>query len=249
MTAACRRRGLGFVRVATADAKVVAEASPWAVFASADWAGVCEQTSRPSLMDLEPPEDLATACADLGVPCGIVTASEGFTELDERMLSLGGDRLLLARTDHVFGPADKAAWIVRMLGRLELGVAVEADPTAPWTEVYGPDLVDGVLDLLMDGAAGLYPLVHPDDWSQAQALRRLVEIVDADPDLVHQRPSPAGAWAAPPARGAPAFLPHAEVMLERLVRENRAARRSAPSPRRAVEPDADEPIRAQQAQA
>ncbi len=171
-----------------------------------------------------PPEELVAACGRAGVPCAAFTAGSGFEEVDERLLRAGGPGLLLARTDGAFAPWDEPAFAVRALDALEAGLPLAADAGAPWAGVYGPDLADTVLDLLMDGIGGVATLLPAEPWSEAEFARRLAATAECAPELVvaHAR---AGGGRAAEAIGFTPLLPPGETMVERFVRERRAARR------------------------
>jgi dTDP-4-dehydrorhamnose reductase len=119
---------------------------------------------------------------------------------------------------------------VHALDALDSGLAVEVDPAKPWEGTYGPDLVDAVLDLLMDGASGAATLLQAEPWSEAEFARRLADTAECDPDLIFLRPRAAA--FRPGATAGPAFvplLPPGDTTLERFVRESRSARRAGAS--------------------
>lgn len=243
---ACEVRGLHYLRARSDEAaeRTIAAVSPWAVIDGRDWARVCEEPISQwkdrgwervrSLApfspaeDFSPPERLVAMCERLNVPCAVFTAGSAFEEVEERLLAAGGKRLLLARTDQVFVPWDRSSFAVRVLDALECGLAVEADPGTPWEGTYGPDLVDAVLDLVMDGGRGVATLLNPELWSQAEFARRLADTSECDPGLIV---APARARAASRMAAAltePSFvplLPPGDSTLERFVRESRSARR------------------------
>jgi hypothetical protein len=175
-----------------------------------------------------PPEALVADCARVGVPCAVFTSASDFEEVDERLLELGGERLLLARTDRVFTPWDRTRFAVRALDALDFGLVLEADPAVSWDGAYGPDLIDCVLDLLMDGMAGPVTLAPAERWSLADFARRLADTSECDESLVVERARPSVVNDEPRACERPGFVPlltPAETMLERFVRESRGARR------------------------
>jgi dTDP-4-dehydrorhamnose reductase len=90
--------------------------------------------------------------------------------------------------------------------------------------VYGPDLVDAALDLLLDGVTGPLSMLPGERLTELEFARSLAAVADRDPALVVATGSPAAkplfAWSD----GA-SYLPPWETTLERFVREARAARR------------------------
>jgi dTDP-4-dehydrorhamnose reductase len=113
-----------------------------------------------------------------------------------------------------------------MLDALDRGEAVTADAAAHWDYVYGPDLVDGVLDLLLDGARGMADFVIAEAMSEADFARALAFVADARADAVIAGGDAAMLAPLPAATGS--YAPPTETTLERFVRERRAARRAAP---------------------
>ena len=231
LTRACENRGLPYRRAASADARAIERAAPWAVVDGRDWAGVSHQ-AIPAGRDwsrfaanFAPPEALVADCASLGVPCVVFGASGDFEEVDERLPAGGGDRLILARTERVFTPWERWRFAVRALDWLEYGLPVEAEAQNLWDETYGPDLIDAVLDLAMDGAAGPLAFLPSEPWSTADFVRRMAEVADCDPSLVVETRAP----TLRPVRNAAlpeiALLPPGETTIERFVRESRGARR------------------------
>jgi dTDP-4-dehydrorhamnose reductase len=156
------------------------------------------------------------------VPCGLFTSAFG-PGLAAEGLSLPG--VLVARTGPVYTPWDREAHAVRLLEALESGESVVVDGSS-WHEVYGPDLVDGMLDLLQDGASGGYNFFPSEGWSQAEVARHIAVVAEADPALVVQATNADGAAPTYPGGDRVSHLPPSETTLERFVREARMARRA-----------------------
>ena len=234
---ACEIRGLHYLRVPSTERAepAIRDTSPWAVVDARDWAGICEepvstQGGSGSLEEFAPPVGLAALCKRLGVPCAVFTAGTEFEEADDRLLAAGGRRFLLARTDRVFTPWERSGFAAHALDALDSGLAVEADLAKPWEGTYGPDLVDAVLDLLMDGASGAVTLLPAEPWSEAEFARRLADTAQCDADLIVARPRARVLWAGDTARpGFIPLLPPGDTTLERFVRESRSARREGVS--------------------
>ncbi|HEX8669124.1 MAG TPA: hypothetical protein VF727_12225 [Allosphingosinicella sp.] len=211
---ACETRGLHYVRCGAAAAEAtLAAAEPWAVLDARDRHGLCGGRATAAGTDA-----LAAACAARGLRCAMITGAAAW----DAPPSFEG--VLEIRSGRLFAPWDAEARAVRMLKGLEAGRPVEVDAGAQWTSVYGPDLVDVTLDLLLDGVTGA---VHvPAERMLEGAFARALALVAAvDEALVVETGEPAPAplfgWKPPPS-----YLPPCESMVERFVREARAARRT-----------------------
>ena len=132
--------------------------------------------------------------------------------------------LLEIRTRALFEPWDGSARAVALLEALDSARRIEVDAASPWKGVYGPDLVDVALDLLLDGVSGPVSVLPGERLSEAEFAKALAVVADRDPDLVVATGSPPAtplfAWS-----DRTSYLPPWETTLERLVREARAARR------------------------
>jgi dTDP-4-dehydrorhamnose reductase len=120
-------------------------------------------------------------------------------------------------------PWDRQARAVAMLDALDRGRTVPVDAAACWLGVYGPDVMDVLLDLLLDGCSGAITARLGERICELDFARTLASVADCDPDLVRAsgRPAPAPlfAWSGPAS-----YLPPLETTLERFIRESRAAR-------------------------
>lgn len=233
LTGFSEARGLHYRRVARADETLIRAIEPWAVVDGRDWAGVCESPESvydgPQHGGLAPPEGLVRACAAAGVPCGVLSATTDFQEIDERLLDVGGPKLLLAGTDRLFMPWERGRFAGAVLDRLDAGLPVIVNPNELWTETYGPDVVDALLDALMDGVAGPKAFVSHERWSAPEFVRALADVAEADPGLVIERSRPTVRYTAPDPEARWSFvpvLPPLETTAERFVRESRHDRRT-----------------------
>ncbi len=210
---ACEARGLYYVRCGDDSAARLDKASAWAVFDARDRHGLCGD-GRNSACAFA----LARACAAHALPCLTVTGVAGWAP------AMDATGLLEIRTRGLFQPWDGSARAVAWLEALDSGRRVEADAGAPWMGVYGPDLVDAALDLLLDGVTGPLSMLPGERLTELEFARSLAAVADRDPALVVATGSPAAkplfAWSD----GA-SYLPPWETTLERFVREARAARR------------------------
>ena len=212
---ACEVRGLHYVRCGQEGEQAIGDARPWAVLDARDRSNVC---AAPTRCRAPSPASLVEACFRHGIKCAVVTG------LTSRNPAPEGDNLLLIRTGAVYAPWDRSARAVRILEALDGGRDIEVDAGALWDRVYGPDLVDGILDLLLDEVTGEIRFVPGERLSEAEFARALAVVADRDATLLLETGTPAGrplfAWAPPPS-----YLPPGETTLERFVREGRAARR------------------------
>lgn len=162
---------------------------------------------------------VAAVSAHAGIPCAVFTSAYG-PGLAAEALSLQG--VLVARTGPVFMPWDTASAPVRWLDQLDgAGAPLALERDEAWHAVYGPDLLDGVLDLLLDGMEGGVDFV-PHACTTLELARQIAALADRPEAVV----APAAAATARPEvlRRGPTYLPPTETTLERLVRERRLAR-------------------------
>ncbi len=231
---ACEMRGLHYARSSGEPRAAIELARPWAVLDARDHGGICSG-AKPASGRGSRCSVVAEACAELGVPSARITSAPPWADF----AALPG--LLEIRTGEVYLPWSRTARPVQMLEALETGAAVRAEAGAEWTRVYGPDVVDLVLDLLIDGLDGVVN-VSGERITELEFARALAVVADCDPDQVVASGSPAERplfdWAAPVS-----WLPPTESSLERFVREARAARRIGPAgvSRRQDEPHLEKP--------
>jgi dTDP-4-dehydrorhamnose reductase len=214
---ACETRALHYTRSGADLQQSIADARPWAVLDTRDREGLAGSRRRHDAHGAR--SSVARLCADAGVRCALFTSAFG-PGLAAEALALPG--VLVARTGPVFVPWDVTGAPCRWLDTLDQGGSVVADAHAHWHGVYGPDLMDGVLDLLLDGASGGVNFVPHDTHSEAQLAQHLATMLECDPARV-QAQGDAPAKEANIHRGV-SCLPPTETTLERFVRERRLAR-------------------------
>jgi dTDP-4-dehydrorhamnose reductase len=218
---ACQTRGLHYI-VNEGDLEASLRVlQPWAVLDTRNREGLAGPRLRND-DGVGARSSVAAVCASQGVPCALFTSAFG-PGLAAEALSLRG--VLVARTGPVFTPWDAQAPACRWLDALDAGGEIEVDGRAPWHAVYGPDLLDGVLDLLLDGAEGGMDFVPRAPGGTAALARELATLADRDVSSVRLS---GGSADAPPAEGdihqGVTFLPPTETTLERFLRERRLAR-------------------------
>jgi dTDP-4-dehydrorhamnose reductase len=119
--------------------------------------------------------------------------------------------------------------VAQVLGALRGGGRFAAPDDLTLTPTYIPDLVNVALDLLIDGACGVWHLSGPDPVTWAEFARAAAARAGYPADCVESRPASALGWVAPrPAysalgttRGTP--LPPLADALDRCFHELGAA--------------------------
>jgi dTDP-4-dehydrorhamnose reductase len=219
---ACERRGLYFVRTSSGTAPSIAAARPWGVLDARDCEGLCGKPDAAPLVEIWGAERLLDTCARLDVACAVLTS---LARLDDMPVA---PCLLVAGTGPVYLPTDASSRAVELLDALDAGETVTAAATR-WDHVYGPDLIDSVLDLLLDDARGAASFVPLEARSEADFARALAHVAGASPDAVLAKGAGAIEKLTP---ASVSYAPPQEATLERFVKERRAARHSAPTARR-----------------
>jgi dTDP-4-dehydrorhamnose reductase len=78
---------------------------------------------------------------------------------EHRVLEILPDALVL-RTSALFGPGDEDAFLVRAFKTIDAGGEFRAPANVVVSPTYVPDLVNAALDLLIDGASGVWHLAN-----------------------------------------------------------------------------------------
>jgi dTDP-4-dehydrorhamnose reductase len=131
---------------------------------------------------------------------------------------------LVVRTSAFFGPWDDSNFVAVTLAELGLGRPVRADAETVISPTYVPDLVDASLDLLVDGASGIWHLAGAAAVTWAELARRSAAAVGLSPSRVVPVPRAEMNYrAARPALSAltssrAALMPPLEESLERYAR-------------------------------
>lgn len=221
---------------------------PWAVINAAGWVRVDAAEDEPErcmATNAGGAIALARACAEERAACvnfssdlvfGDRTA-DWFVESDrpgplnvygrsksamERGVLGVGERQLVVRTAAFFSPDDIHNFAVHALGRLRAGEVLQAAGCVI-SPTYVPDLCHAVLDLLIDGEAGLWHLANGEAVSWAGFADRIARACGLDAGLVEEVDPAALGWAAVrPARcalaserGAP--MPSLDHAIERFA--------------------------------
>jgi dTDP-4-dehydrorhamnose reductase len=182
---------------------------PWAVINTAGYVRVADAEREPDACfraNAAGAEVLARACAEAGIPFVTFSsdlvfdgsAGRAYRESDEvrpagvyGSSKAEGERRVLAahagalvvRTSAFFGPWDRQNFAWSVLNALAAGRSVAAgrDVVSP---TYVPDLVHGVLDLLIDGAAGLWHVAGPGEISRRDFAAAMARRAGFDPDRI-----------------------------------------------------------------
>ena len=96
---------------------------------------------------------------------------------------------LVVRTSAFFGPWDQYNFVSIALDALERGDGFAAPFDLRMSPTYVPDLVHTCLNLVIDGAGGIWHLTNGDALSWLDLARRAAELATIDPALVVARPA------------------------------------------------------------
>jgi dTDP-4-dehydrorhamnose reductase len=148
----------------------------------------------------------------------------GFAKVDaERRVLALDPHPLVVRTSALSGPRDGSDFMTRVLDALTGGHALTFAGNTIVSPTYVPDLVDASLDLLTDGAFGLWHLANVGEvtWEQPAQRAAILAGLDASAIDVSQPQSTAADRAVYNALGTErgSRLPPWEESLERYVRE------------------------------
>jgi dTDP-4-dehydrorhamnose reductase len=222
---------------------------PWAVINAAGFSRVeSAETDRDHCFrnNVLGPVVLAEQCAAVGIP--FVTFSsdlvfdgtrrtfyregdptrplsvygETKAEAERRVLHAHRDAFVV-RTSAFFGPWDERNFLAQALHSLAAGGTFGAASDSVISPTYLPDLAHATLDLLLDGATGIWHLANQGETTWANFARDAARRAGLDPNRIEAQPTRALGWRAPrPAyaalgseRGHP--LPSLESALDRFL--------------------------------
>jgi dTDP-4-dehydrorhamnose reductase len=185
---------------------VLAQRKPWAVINTAGYVRVTEAAGNVELCFRENAvgaEILARACAKLDIPLVSFSSDlvfdgslgRAYVESDEvspscvygrskaeaeRRILQAHPQALIVRTSAFFGPWDQYNFIHAVLRDLSAGLRVEASDASRVSPTYVPDLAHGVLDLLIDGASGIWHLANQGSLSWHELALRAAQHAGVD---------------------------------------------------------------------
>ena len=200
---------------------------PWAVVNATDFVGVDDAELEPAdceRVNTLGPATLASACSATGV--GLVTfssdlvfdgtADHAYLESShpcplsfygrskaaaELRVSMLMPQALIVRTSAFFGPWDDSNFLTRTMRSLRAGRPVSAACDLVVSPTYVPELVETSLNLLLDGASGLWHIANVGAATWAEFARAGARLAGLDPKLIDARPAASmGYRASRPAR-------------------------------------------------
>jgi dTDP-4-dehydrorhamnose reductase len=117
-------------------------------------------------------------------------------EAERRVLAFAPDALIV-RTSAFFGPWDRHNFVAAALAVVMGGRSFRAAADMTVSPTYVPDLVTVSLDLLIDGASGLWHLANDGAVTWADFAQRAVRLAGLDPERVEPCASAALSFSAP----------------------------------------------------
>jgi dTDP-4-dehydrorhamnose reductase len=164
----------------------VTQHAPWAVVNACGYIGIDEaegDADRCYRENVLGPDILAAACARSGIPLVVFSSDMVFdgrrvtpytetqatgplnvygrskVDAEARVLARHRD-VLVVRTSSFFGPWDTSNFVSQLLQALTEGRVFDAASDVTVSPTYLPHLVDATLDLLIDGATGIWHLTN-----------------------------------------------------------------------------------------
>ena len=229
---------------------------PWAVINAAGWVRVDEAEENAAacyVANADGAGALARACGTRGIHCTLFSSDLVFdgahapyeeanqptplnvygcskAEAERQAAACGGD-VLVVRTAAFFSPHDPHNFAAAVEAALRAGRRFPASADHRVSPTYVPDLVQACLDLVIDGASGVWHLTNGEGISWLDFGRRIANALGLDGGLVISAAPDALGWRAARPRDATlrstrgAFLPSLDDALARYA----AARRGEPA--------------------
>lgn len=107
----------------------------------------------------------------------------------ERLVMRGYNDAMVVRTSAFFGPWDRYNFIFAVLSALQRGEPFIADGRAIVSPTHVPDLVSTVLDLLIDGATGLWHVASDGRFSWYEFAKLVAKAAALDASLIQHKAS------------------------------------------------------------
>jgi dTDP-4-dehydrorhamnose reductase len=221
---------------------------PWAVINAAGYVRVADasrEADRCYRENAHGAEVLATACAKLGIPYVTFSSDLVFdgrlgrayvesdnpspvcvygtskADAEKRVLQVFPEALVV-RSSAFFGPWDRYNFVHAVLRDLAAGRPVTASDEELVSPTYVPDLAHSTLDLLMDGAHGIWHLANQGTLSWYELAERAAQQAGIDTaSLVKAHGGGRGITALTSERGL--ILPSITSAIERYMHENTVA--------------------------
>jgi hypothetical protein len=176
-------------------------AQPWAVFDA-------REHGRSAV------SELASFCQRRGIQGAFLTTDAGSRANSPELLTIEHGPVFTAEGDSLPG---------RLLDALDADQPISIDSGPAWRGVYGPTLVDGVLDLLLDGATGHMRFTPSERWSRTQFACLLADVAGHDRSRFADEAVEFDALAQWDSAGSQ--LPPTETVMERFVADRRRMRK------------------------
>jgi dTDP-4-dehydrorhamnose reductase len=221
---------------------------PWAVINAAGYVRVADAAREPERCfreNAEGAEMLARACAHLGIPYVTFSSDLVFdgrlgrpyvesdkvsplciygkskADAEQRVMQICPQALII-RTSAFFGPWDRYNFVHAVLRDLAAGRRVEASDELHVSPTYVPDLAHSTLDLVIDGANGIWHLTNQGAVTWYEFAERAAREAGMDGSaLMKTHGGGRGMTALSSERGL--ILPSFSSALQRYVRENAVA--------------------------
>ncbi|HEY9805073.1 MAG TPA: NAD(P)-dependent oxidoreductase, partial [Candidatus Obscuribacterales bacterium] len=203
--------------------QVLSELKPWAVVNAAGYVRVDDAEREPELcrfVNTDGAAILAEACAEHHA--AFVTFSsdlvfdgnraEPYVEscevaplnvyghskaIAEQRVLVNHPCSLVIRTSAFFGPWDEYNFLAIALRTLASGQPFIAAEDAVVSPTYVPDLVNGTLDLLIDGECGIWHLANSGAIGWAELAQMVANLAGLDTAAIEARPTKDLGWLAP----------------------------------------------------
>ncbi|SHE37505.1 dTDP-4-dehydrorhamnose reductase [Cnuella takakiae] len=134
------------------------------------------------------PAVLAAICGGQHIPYLFFStdavASEGKQVKHEKLVLQQNESALIIRSTGLFGPWDQHNYVTSWLNRLRSAQPIAVPAEQLLAPTYIPHLVHACIDLLLDGAQGIYPVNNGETTSMAAFARRIALMAGLDENLV-----------------------------------------------------------------
>ncbi|MCD2323678.1 sugar nucleotide-binding protein [Sphingomonas sp. IC-56] len=131
--------------------------------------------------------------SDTPAPLGVYGQSKA--QAEAQIAALPGKHLMI-RTAAFFSPHDAHNFAVHVVNTLSRGERLAAAADAVVTPTYVPHLCNTALDLLIDGAEGIWHLSNGEPLSWADFASRVAQATGLDPSLIDAVPGDTLGWKA-----------------------------------------------------
>ncbi|MDB5350374.1 MAG: dTDP-4-dehydrorhamnose reductase [Planctomycetota bacterium] len=173
------------------------------------WVDGCEKDpAKARGANLDQPLNLARVAADLGAkfvyystdylfdgrrgpyderatPNPLSVYGQAKLEAEQELISLLGDRVLIARTSWVFGPERQGKnFAYQLVKTLRAGKTLTVPSDQVSSPSYGPDVASATVRLIEDGHSGIFHVVGPEVMSRVTFARAIAEEFGLEPSLI-----------------------------------------------------------------